>query len=122
MIDTSNKNLEEALEMSIYTWALAVFIGFAIFLIGNQFKSKTSKQNLYQISILLIAPFTLITGLMWVYYFTLVLCLPFYVLQLVLTWKLYRLKPSGKIVIVTFVLAGLTLLFSFLAAWFLAMF
>ena|SRR5690554_275402 len=122
MIDTSNKNLEEALEMSIYTWALAVFIGFTIFLIGNQLKSKASKHNLYQISIFLLAPFTLITGLMWMYYFTLVLCLPFYVLQLVLTWRLYRLKPSRRIITVTLILAGLTLLFSFLSAWFLAMF
>ncbi len=47
MIDTSNKNLEEALEMSVYTWILALFIGFTIFLIGNQLKSKASKHNLY---------------------------------------------------------------------------
>ncbi len=122
MIDTSNKNLEEALEMSVYTWILALFIGFTIFLIGNQLKSKASKHNLYQISIFLLAPFTLITGLMWMYYFTLVLCLPFYVLQLVLTWRLYRLKSSRRIITVTLILAGLTLLFSFLSAWFLAMF
>ncbi|HZH87129.1 MAG TPA: hypothetical protein VFD77_07425 [Brumimicrobium sp.] len=118
MEDTPNTNLQQALEMSLYTWAIAIFIGVLIFLIAYQLKSTTSKQNLYQFSILLLAPYTIVTGFMWFYYFTIVLCLPFFVLQLFLTWNLYRLKPSGNIVFVLVILIGLTILFSLLAAWF----
>lgn len=118
MEDTPNTNLQQAFEMSLYTWAIAIFIGVLIFLIAYQLKSTTSKQNLYQYSILLLAPYTIITGFMWFYYFTIILCLPFFALQLFLTWNLYRLKPSGNIVFVVVILIGLTILFSLLAAWF----
>lgn len=113
-----NTNLHQALEMSLYTWGVAVFIAIVILFIGSQIKQKETEVRIYQISILMLIPYTFITGMMWLYYFTLVLCVPFFVLQLVLIWRLYRLKLSEKLVSISLVLSGVTLLFSLFSAWF----
>lgn len=119
MVIMKNTNLEQALEMSLFTWLIAVLLGVIIVILEKVFqRSKTSKQNLYQLALLILAPYTILTGCMWLYYFTLVLCLPFYALQLFFVWKLYLLKPKRNIFLMIVGMTFLTLFTSFLSALF----
>lgn len=114
-----NTNLQQALQMSGYTWGVAVLLGVFILLFAHlKMKSLDSKLQLYQISIIILAPYTLITGLLWFYYFTLVLCLPFFVLQLLFTIQFYRLNPSNKMNRLFIGLAISTVVFSISSALF----
>src|SRR5690554_4337918 len=92
-----NTNLSQALKMSIYTWGLAILIGVLVLFFEHlKLKTVAAKSQFYQIAIVLLTSYTLVTGLIWFYYFTLILFVPFFVLQLLLIFKFYRLNPLNR--------------------------
>lgn len=123
ILNVAKSNLQQSFEMSAYTWAIAFVLGVLIFFLG-QFKTKTSesKQKVYQMAIAFLVPYTFLTGWLWFYYFTLVLCVPFLVLQLVFTFQLYRINPYNKQLRLFFGFATLTVLTSLFAAYLFGIF
>ncbi len=115
----SNTNLQQAIEMSVYPWAFALGLSGLVLLIDHfKLKNVRGKQKFYQILIFLIVPYTMVTSCLWLYYFTIVLCIPFFLFQLFLTWKFHRVNSLSKMNRLFKILAFLTLINTLSSAWF----
>ncbi len=117
-----NSNLQQAFEMSIYTWSAAVILGLCVWLFA-QFILKTNLQRLklYTVVACSTGVYTMMTGTLWFYYFAILLCLPFFVLLLFFTWQLFKLDSKALGTRIARGLVVSTIVMSVLAAWFFGM-
>lgn len=117
-----NRNLLQALEMSLYFWAAAAAVGVLVLLIISCLcKTERQKIDMLTLVAMLTGVYTSVTCMLWFYYFSLVFCLPFFVLLLILTFWLLRIAPKerGIKIVIGFVLT--TIILGILSANFFGM-
>lgn len=83
--------------MSLYVWAGTVVLAVIVLLLERYVVAPAYKSMFYTVFTFSIAVYTIATSWLWFYYFTLVLFVPVFVLQLLLTWRLVKFQSSTKV-------------------------
>lgn len=92
-----NDNLSQALGMSLYVWAGTVVLAVIVLLLERYVVAQHYKSLFYAVLAYSVAAYTIVTSWLWFYYFALVLFVPVFVLQLLLTWRLIKFQSSKKV-------------------------
>lgn len=122
MFFIKSSNLQQAFEMSVYTWAAALLLGIGVWLVTT-YVLKTSERRVKMVTVVAIITgvYTAITSTMWFYYFNVMLCLPFFALLLFVTWQLWKLDRKTLGAKIALGLVIITAFIYLLAGWFFGM-
>lgn len=121
IIQTSN--LQQAFEMSIYTWSVALILGVVIWLLARYlFQNKLHRYRFFAICAIVVGAYTAVTSMIWLYYFNLVLAVPAYFLLHFICYSLHVLHRGGLGLRLAIGCSIATMFFSLFGAWFFGMF
>jgi hypothetical protein len=92
-----------ALSILIIVWIMAVILG----------KNPSSRHKWLVISALILAIYCILTSWVWIYYMIVFICLPFFIVSLILAYLGWRANGRTRLLKITWWLQGAALAIAF---------
>jgi hypothetical protein len=119
MLTIKTNNLQQAFEMSVHTWTAVCIIGLASWLLARYvLKLPEQRVKFYSVLAIFTGVYATITSTLWLYYFNVLLCFPFFALLLFFIVQLWKIDRSALGTKIALWLLAATVLLYVLAGWF----
>lgn len=102
------------LDFFIQTWGTALGIFIVAFFLANLYgKTPVARHKWFVISALALAIYAVLTSWIWIYYANFFICLPFFIVSVILAYLGYRVFSKSKLLKITWWLQGAALFIAF---------
>lgn len=102
------------LDFFIQTWGTALSILIVVWILGVLLgKNPASRHKWFVIPALMLAVYSMLTAWIWLYYAIMFICLPFFIVSVVLAYLGYRASGTSKLLKTTWWLQGAALFIAF---------